>query len=303
MIKQFILQNVVRGGGSLEVGIHFLGPNYTTAKLSNETVESQTKLLFGISFSKPLISDSNGVFFSINFHTHIMYDNTQTVRSFNITNVDSTYKELTGNNQYFIIPVDFIALNRLRLIEIASNYDILLDIKDTRYTNIVLPTELTIGDYVAVTSKLTLNAKYSGLSWIGTYKFGLTNSSSIDNIMTPVTLAVLAGTVGTMLYNIKTEFVKTADVKKDTTYPAFNLVCGNTTPNVPKGLKLFVDYTLNTYKYSPAVTITTLASNDSLSVVVPTVANNTGRHITRNYITDTSGSFIIMNSTAEFKTI
>lgn len=291
-----------RGGGvSLEVGIHFLGPNYITTKSTNETIESNPKLLFGISFSKPLTPDNNGVFFSINFPVHILYDNTQTIKQFNITNVDSTYKELTGNNQYFIIPVDFIALNRLRIIEIASNYDIVLDIKDARYKNIVLPTELTIGDYVAVTSKLTLNAKYSELSWIGTYKFSLTNAVSIDLIMTPLTMAVLAGTVGTMLYNIKTEFVKTADVKKDTTYPAFNLVCGNTTPNVPKGLKLFVDYTLNTYKYSPAVTITTLASNDSLSVVVPAVANNTGRHVTRNYITDVPGSFIIMNSTAGFK--
>lgn len=264
---------------------------------------SQTKLLFGISFSKPLISDSNGVFFSINFHTHIMYDNTQTVRSFNITNVDSTYKELTGNNQYFIIPVDFIALNRLRLIEIASNYDILLDIKDTRYTNIVLPTELTIGDYVAVTSKLVLDGKYSGLSWLGTYKFSLTNAVSIDLIMTPLTMAVLAGTSGVMLYTIKTEFVRTTDVQKDITYPAFNLVCGNVTPNVPTGVKLFVDYTLETYKYIPAVTKTTLASNNSLSVVVPAVANNTGRHVTKNKITDIPGSFIIMNSTAGFKKV
>ncbi len=223
--------------------------------------------MFGISFSKPLTPDNNGVFFSINFPVHILYDNTQTIKQFNITNVDSTYKELTGNNQYFIIPVDFIALNRLRIIEIASNYDIVLDIKDARYKNIVLPTELTIGDYIAVTSKLVLDGKYAGLIWLGSYKFGLTNSVSIDSIMTPVLAPVVAGTTGVMHYHIKTEFVKTVDVKKDTTYPVFNLVCGNFTPSVPTGVKLFVDYTLKTYKYTPAVTVSTIASNDGLAVV------------------------------------
>ena len=300
MIKQFISQNVAVGG-SLEVGIHFLGPNYITAELTNSTVESNTQLLFGVSFSKPLTPDANGTFFSIVFPIHVLYDNTQTVKQFNITKVDNTYKELTGNNQYFIIPVNFLAINRIRGLEIASNYDISLDVKDARYKNIILPTKLTIGDYIAVTSKLALNAKYSGLTWMGTYKFGLTNSVSIDAIMTPATMPVLAGVMGAMLYNIKTEFVKTADVKKDTTYPAFNLVCGNTTPTVPTGVKLFVNYTLNTYKYTPAVSKPTIASNDSLTVVVPTVANNTGRHITKDKITDTPGSFIIMNLTAEFK--
>jgi hypothetical protein len=60
---------------------------------------------------------------------------------------------------------------------------------------------------------------------------------------------------------------------------------------------------LETYKYIPAVTKTTLASNNSLSVVVPAVANNTGRHVTKNKITDIPGSFIIMNSTAGFKKV
>lgn len=237
------------------------------------------------------------------FPIHVLYDNTQTVKQFNITNVDNTYKELTGNNQYFIIPVDFIALGRLRMIQLDTTYNISLDVKDPRYKNIILPTELTIGDYVAVTSKLVLDGKYSGLSWRGTYKFSLTNAVSIDLIMTPLTMAVLAGTSGVTLYTIKTEFVRTADVQKDITYPAFNLVCGNVTPNVPTGVKLFVDYTLETYKYIPAVTKTTLASNNSLSVVVPAVANNTGRHVTKNKITDIPGSFIIMNSTAGFKKV
>lgn len=194
-------------------------------------------------------------------------------------------------------------LYRVRAIKLLPANGILLDIKDTRYKNIITPEEFTIGDYIAVTSKLVLDGKYDGLSWIGTYKFSLTNAVLIDQIMTPLTMAVITGTSGAMLYKIKTEFVKTADVQKDVTYPVFNLVCGNVTPTVPKGVKLFIDYTLETYKYSPEGMKTTLASNDSLAVVVPAVANQTGRHITRDKITDIPGSFIIMNSTAGFKAV
>ena len=47
MIKLFMSQNKM-GEGSLEVGLHFLGPNYINATFNNEYIEQTTQLLFGV---------------------------------------------------------------------------------------------------------------------------------------------------------------------------------------------------------------------------------------------------------------
>lgn len=233
-----------------------------------------------------------------------MYDSgAQTVITIDATDVDSSFKELTGNNRYFVIPAtNFISVNRLRLLELYPNGSIQLSLKDTRYNDVIKPTSISNGEYVAFTAKHAMNAKFSGMSFFGSSNISLADMNSGD-ILTPVIMAVIAGTSGVSLYNIKTEFVETSKVRTGITYPHFSLSSGSITPNVPTSTSLYVTYTMNRYQYTPAITRSMIASGTDIKVIVPTTANGTGGNSTYQYVTEALGDFIILNSTSGFKTV
>lgn len=232
-----------------------------------------------------------------------MYDSgAQTVITIDATDVDSSSKELTGDNRYFVIPVtNFISVNRLRLLELYPNGSVQLSLKDTRYSDVIKPTSISNGEYINFTAKHAMNAKFSGMSFFGSSSISLADMNSGD-ILTPVIMPVIAGTSGVSLYRIKTEFVETSKVKTGVTYPHFSLSSGTITPNVPSRTSLYVTYTMNRYQYIPAITKSTIASGTDVKVVVPTTTNGTGGNSTYQYITEALGDFIILNSTSEFRT-
>lgn len=299
MIKQFISQNI---GGGVKINnshLYFYGPNYTTTVIKDTPIDTLNTLdtvnyLFGISFDYPLECDNNGAFFKITAEitlttpqgvtTSMPINWTVTIRTIEDTGIG-------GDNKNFAIPASSLSFisDIAHIVLKSATIKVLNPNSKYVYTN---PTSLeTVGEYVAVTSKLYMdNSQFR--SYHGIFNANLYNSSrGILTLQNPIGGEFSADTQP-YLNVLSTTWAKRTDLVSSLTRPDWELYCfdkGGMTFNMYMG----VSYYIASYYFEGEIdTVLSAVEN----IPIPIVSGQSQTVVNSNYIDENLiGDYLIFD--------
>lgn len=295
MIKQFISQNI---GGGVKINnshLYFYGPNYTTASISDKSVETQytVKHLFGVSFDYPLEYDDNKAFFKITAELTFTVQRVEVPVSINQTVTIGTIKDtgMGGDNKNFAIPANlpFFVSNIERMVLKSATIEVLNPNSKYIYTN---PTSFeTDGEYIAVTSNLYMDNSQFG-SYHGIFEANLYNSSKgILTLQNPISREFSADTQP-YLNVVSTTWAKRTDLVSSITRPDWRLYCfdgGGMAFNMYMG----VSYHITSHYFEGEIdTVLSAVEN----IPIPTVPTQSQTVVNSNYIDESMiGDYLLFN--------
>lgn len=296
MIKQFISQNIERGGVKINNShLYFYGPDYTTTIIKDTSVETldTANYLFGVSFDYPLEYDDNEVFFKITAELILTYQSVTITAPINQTVTVGTIEDtgIGGDNKNFAIPVNLLfpisAMERMVLK--SATIEVLNPNSKYMYTN---PTLFeTSGEYVAVTSNLFMDNSQFG-SYHGRFYADLYNSSQgILTLRNPIRREFSADTYP-YLNVLSTTWAKRTDLVSSLTRPEWRLYCldkGDMASNMYMG----VSYYISSYYLGGEIdTIVSAVEN----IPIPIVSGQLQPVANSNYIDENLiGDYLIFN--------
>lgn len=273
MIKQFISQNIGRGGGVKINNSHlyFYGPNYTTTVIQDTSAETlnTANCLFGVSFDYPLEYDDNEAFFKITANlTLTTYQGVTISVPINQTVTIGTIEDtgIGGDNKNFAIPgylLFSISAIEHMVLESAT-IEVLNPNSKYIYTN---PTSFeTGGEYIAVTSNLYMdNSQFR--TYQGIFNANLYNSSQgILTLKNPIGREFSAGTQP-YLTVLSTTWAKRTDLVSSLTRPDWRLRCLNQ-GGMASDMYMSISYDITSYCYVGEIdTVLSAVENISIPIV------------------------------------
>ena len=297
MIKQFISQNIERGGVKINNShLYFYGPNYTTTVIKDiwgDTLNTLNYLL-GVSFDYPLECGDDEAFFKITAEITITtYNNSVVTVPINQTVTVGTIEDtgIGGDNRNFAIPISLLhSISIIERMELKSaTIEVLNPNSKYMYTN---PTSFeTSGEYIAVTSNLYMNNSQFG-TYQGIFNADLYNSSRCILILkNPISREFSAGTQP-YLGVLSTTWAKRTDLVSSLTRPDFKLHCldrGGMASNMYMG----VDYSITSYYFGGEIdTVLSAVEN----IPIPIVSGQSKTVANTNYIDESLiGDYLIFN--------
>lgn len=296
MIKQFISQNIGRGGVKINNShLYFYGPNYTTTVIEDTSVETlnTANYLFGVSFDYPLEYDDSEAFFKITAELTLTYQSEVVPVSINQTVTVGTIEDtgIGGDNKNFAIPVNLLfpisAIERVVLK--SATIEVLNPNSEYMYTN---PTSFeTSGEYVAVTSNLYMdNSQFR--SYHGIFKADLYNSSQgILTLKNPISREFSAD-IQPYLNVLSTTWAKRTDLVSSLTRPDWKLYCldkGGMASNMYMG----ASYDITSYYFKGEIdTVLSAVEN----IPIPIVSGQSQTAVNLHYIDESLiGDYLIFN--------
>lgn len=296
MIKQFISQNIARGGVKINNShLYFYGPNYTTTVIKDMSVETlnTANCLFGVSFDYPLEYDDNKAFFNITAKLTITYTTGEVTVPINQTVTIGTTEDtgIGGDNKNFAIPVNLLfPISAIEdMVLKSATIEVLNPNPKYIYTN---PTSFeTSGEYVAVTSNLYMDNSQFG-SYHGIFNANLYNSSQgILTLQNPIRREFSADTQP-YLNVLSTTWAKRTDLVSSLTRPDWELHCldkGGMASNMYMGVSYYID---SYYFGGEKDTILSAVEN----ILIPIVSEQSHVVVNSNYIDETLiGDYLIFN--------
>lgn len=295
MIKQFIFQN--RGGGKKinKSYFYFYGPNYTTPKITDSSIEPlrTANYLFGVSFDYPLDYDDQEQFFKITANLTFTYGGVAVPIPVNYTVSVGTIEDtgLGYDNKNFAIPVNLIfpisSLQRM----IFNSATIEVYNPNPKY-DYVAPTEFsTSGEYVAVNTNLYMDNSQFG-SYQGMFKADLYNSSTgILVINNPMTLEFAAGS-NPYISKLQTNWARRVDLVSSLTRPHLDLRCVDK-DGMASDEYMGVSYSVLSYYFGGEID-TILSAVEQIGI--PIITGQTAVNGATNYIDESLvGDYLIYN--------
>lgn len=297
MIKQFISQNIERGGVKINNShLYFYGPDYTNTVIKDTSAETlnTANCLFGVSFDYPLEYDDNEAFFKITAElTLTTYQGVTTSVPINQTvtigTIEDTY--IGGDNKNFAIPgyllFSISAIERMVLK--SATIEVLNPNPKYMYTN---PTSFeTSGEYIAVISNLYMDNSQFG-SYQGRFKADLYNSSQgILTLKNPISREFSAD-MQPYLTALSTTWAKRTDLVSSLTRPDWRLYCidkGGMASNMYMGVSYYIT------SYDSRGEIDTVLSAVE-NIPIPIVSGQLQAIGSSNYIDESLiGDYLIFN--------
>ena len=297
MIKQFISQNITRGGGKKinKSYFYFYGPNYIIPEIADLNMEPlhPANCLFGVSFDYPLDYDDQELYFKITVNLTFTHLGVDTPLPINYTVSVGTIED-TGigfDHKNFAIPVKLLfpisSLERMTFnsatIEICN--------PNPKY-DYIAPTELsTLGEYIAVNTNLYMDNSQLG-SYQGIFKADLYNSSTgIFVVRNPMILDFSASS-NPYISKLQTNWAKRADLVSSLTKPQLDLRCIDK-DGIASNMYMEIDYAVLSYYFAGEIdTILSTVEHIKIPIITGQTAVNRDSH----YIDESLvGDYLICN--------